>query len=253
MASALKTVLKLSLLAALCHPTFAKETIDLQWSICDNDAETVLRKLGEEDTPPYKANPITYYDTWPPSYTNQGLGLRTKVKKHDPGYPISMVKARFGAETDNVPERAECVCDQYGNTSYYTCGMLEILPELDETLDLWSPAQKAFAERYQAVDWNALVPYGPFMNPKWKLRIKGHKAVFDDVVASPLHLMEIEVEVKKKHGEKVHRKMSKYLKKKGVVICEPQLPKTLRLFESLRNETVVAEPEKQQVVFAEEL
>ena len=254
MASKSRSFLAVTLLATLCHPILAKTKIDLQWSICDTDAETVLRKLGEEDTAPYKSNPITYYDTWPPTYTNQGLGLRTKVKKHDPGYPISMVKARFGAETDNVPEQADCVWDQYGKTDYYTCGMMSILPEIDESENLWSPEQKAFAERYQAVNWDTLVPYGPFMNPKWKLRIDGHKAVFDDVVAEPLHLMEIEIEVKKKHGKKVHKRITKYLQDRGVVICDPQLPKTLRLFEYLvENGTATVEAQHQQSVFAEEL
>ncbi|KAI9757838.1 MAG: hypothetical protein M1835_000631, partial [Candelina submexicana] len=224
------------LTALFSPPTLASAKIDLQWSICDTDAETVLRKLGEEGKTPYKAKPITYYDTYPPTYTTAGLSFRTKFKHHDPGYLISLIKARFGAETDNVPPEADCIWDQYGNASYYTCGLPSIVATADETVELWSPTQKAFAERYQHIDWDALVPYGPFMNPKWKLRILGHKGVFDDVVASPLHLMEIEISVKKRKGDKVHKKITKYLQDRGVVICEPQLPKTLRLFERLGHE-----------------
>ena len=214
-------------------PTLAETVIDLQWAICDQDAKTVLEKLREDGLGPYKANNITYYDTWPPSYTAQGLAFRKKVKHH---HHLSMTKARFDEETENVPPEADCVWDQYGNTTYYTCSLAA--PLKDEDKGLWSEDQIAFAQRYQDVRWDDLVPYGPFLNPKWKLYIEGYKAVFDDVMAEAegerLHLMEIEIKTGMSWAEKVHGRVDRYLRDRGIAICEPlQLPKTLRLFNAL--------------------
>ena len=89
--------------------TLAKTKIDLQWAICDINAETVLRKLGHRGENPYKANNITYFDTSPPTHTANGVAFRTKVKKHQ---PLSMIKARFEDETKNVPPEADCVWDR---------------------------------------------------------------------------------------------------------------------------------------------
>ena len=226
----------------LCRWTLGKTKVDLQWAICDKDAPTVLRKLGEDGLKPYKANNITYYDTSQPVYTAQGLGFRTKVKKHK---PISLIKARFSKKTKNVPAEADCVWDRYGNTTYFTCGLPS--PLCNGTERIWSNDQIAFAGRYQDVDWEGLVPYGPFHNPKWKLHIEGYKAVFDDVMASAagstLHIMELEIGLKRSKSDEVHRNITKYLEDRGVVICEPlQLPKTLRLFSAL-NDKSIANPQ----------
>lgn len=242
---------ELLIIFVLAAFTLSDDTIDIQWAICDEDAETVLQKLGEDGKEPYKAYNITYYDTSPPIYTALGLGFRMKVKKHGrQAYRVSMIKARFDEESENVPLEADCVWDQYGQSTYFTCGMP--CPLDDETEDIWSNSQIAFAERYQEMDWASLVPYGPFLNPKWKLHIQGYKAVFDDVMAeiagSPLHLMEVEVEAESSIGDEVHEKIDKYLRGRGVKICEPlQLPKTLRLFAALDGAAKAA-PENGQTV-----
>jgi hypothetical protein len=228
------SLLALAFAASVPGSTLTDTTVDLQWALCDKDAQTVLRKLGKAHKIPYKANPITYYDTWPPSYTAKGLGFRTKIKKHDPGYPISLVKARFGEQTDNVPPAVDCVWDRYGNITYFTCALLHLLPDETE-YNTWSDGQIYFAERYQEVRWDDLEAFGPFMNPKWKLKIKGHHAVFDDVMASDLHLMEIEVAAKGSESEAVYKKITSYLQAHDVVLCEAQLPKTLRLFSHLED------------------
>lgn len=213
--------------------------ISLQWAICDNDAATVLAKLDyDPDKPPYKENPIVYYDAWPPHYTRDGVAFRTKVKKHDPGYPISMIKARFEEFNEDVPSAASCVWDRYGDDLTYTCGLAFNLSDAGgaEGKDVWSPEQVDFAEMYQPVEWKELVPFGPYTNPKWKVHVLGMKAVFDDVRALPLHLMEIEVGVKQKGAEKVYEDVTRFLVERGVVLCEKQLPKTLRLFDFLVDE-----------------
>ena len=230
----------------------SKTVIDLQWAICDQDAETVLEKLGQGGLEPRRENNITYYDAFPPTYTANGLAFRTKVKKHQ---PISMIKARFNEETEDVPSAADCVWDRYGDSPFFTCSLA--FPLLDETRASWSEEQIAFARRYQYVDFDELVPYGPFLNPKWKLRIEGYKAVFDDVMAvaanSPLHLMEIEVGVNMSKQEKVHRKITKYLRSRGVVICdEPQLPKTLRLFDALEFFSKAPSAERPSMLFKQD-
>ena len=150
-----------------------------------------------------------------------------------------MVKARFANETHDVPEGAQCKWDRYGNASWFTCGISS--PRV-EGKALWSAEQMAFASRYHSVQWDQLVPYGPFLNPKWKFRILGKKAVFDSVEAvvdgQLIHLMEVEVGVKGKRVRKekgLYEAITKYLMDSGVAICSsPQLPKTLRLFEALR-------------------
>lgn len=221
------------LLLALSRSTSCQITIDLQWAICDQDAGTVLRKLGLSDQEPYKGNNITYYDALPPQYTRKGLAFRTKVHKHQ---PISMIKARFDEEIEDVPPAVNCVWDRYGESTFYTCSLA--FPLVDEKHAIWSEEQMAFASRYHSVDFDELVPYGPYLNPKWKTFIEDHKAVFDDVMAfagdTPLHIMELEVPADLTEQESVHSKVTNYLQSRGVVICaEPQLPKTLRLFDAL--------------------
>lgn len=218
------------------------QTIDLQWAICDTDSATVLSKLGKAGKKPYKAHNITYYDTDPPTYTAEGLAFRTKMKHHKHPVPISMVKARFEEEIDDVPADVQCVWDRYGGETFFTCALAFPLDDDDSKRDLdilWSPDQMAFAQRYQAVDFEYLAPYGPYLNPKWKVKVAGHKGVFDDVMAfdanaNMLHLMELEIEAKMEDSEEVFAEVTEFLAGAGVIVCkEPQLPKTLRLFERL--------------------
>lgn len=140
--------------------------------------------------------------------------------------------------------------------SLFTCG---VPSPLVEGQPVWSDAQIKFATRYHPeIQWDRLVPYGPFLNPKWKIRIKDRIAVFDSVeVVLPLsgkkvHLMEVEIGIKGKKvkkGDKYYRKFTKHLEKRGVVICEePQLPKTLRLFEALAKDN---EERKEEMMFGE--
>lgn len=152
-----------------------------------------------------------------------------------------MVKARFADELDDVPDGPKCKWDRYGNQSWFTCG---VSSPLEEGKALWSAEQVAFAERYSStpVRWDRLVPYGPFLDPKWKIRIMGRKAVFDSVEAEiagrVVHLMEVEVKVKEKEVGKeggLYEAITRVLVEARVMICRPeQLPKTLRLFQALQ-------------------
>ncbi|KAI4217423.1 MAG: hypothetical protein LQ351_000018 [Letrouitia transgressa] len=212
--------------------------ISLQWAICDTSPSTVLRKLSYTPTPtPHKLQNITYFDLSTPNYTAQGLAFRTKLHKH---VPISMVKARFADESDDVSEGAKCKWDRYGNRSWFTCG---VSSPLVEGKGLWSAEQVSFAERYfPSIQWDRLVPYGPFLNPKWKIKISGRKAVFDSVEAviagQVVHLMEVEVKVKENEVGKeggLYEAITRVLADARVIICGPtQLPKTLRLFKALQ-------------------
>ncbi|RTE70877.1 hypothetical protein BHE90_014732 [Fusarium euwallaceae] len=200
----------------------------LQWSICDRDPETVLKKLGDDIRPPYKRNPITYFDTLPPSHAQQGVMFRTKINK---GSPFSVIKVRFNEKPLYTPPMAECVWDRYGDRVLYTCG--ERYSLTGEKRRIWSDEQVRFAETYHEINWDGLVPYGPFPDGKWKLKILGRKAKLDDVQAGTLHLMEIEMSVYEDEAEYMYRMVTEHLVGLGVVLCNPQSPKTLRLFHEM--------------------
>lgn len=231
---------------ALC--LFGKQMkVNLQWSICDTDPQTVLRKLGENGTrEPYKKTPITYYDTNPPSYSWSGLMFRTKTRR---GQALSAVKAHFDPRTSDVlegfflekeahinrtasdtPERFLCVWDRYGNDTSFACQIQSLLAGRKE---LWTDEQIRFAERCQSVRWGDFVGFGPNLNPKWRLNVVDHRAVFDDVQAGPFHLMELEVKVLKNKGDEVYENISRYLRKNGILLCHKQMPRTIRLFEAM--------------------
>lgn len=218
----------LAALALFFNPSFCltnDKNIHLQWTLCDQDAETVLEKLGEEVRAPYKKNPIAYFDTMPPTHAQQGVMFRTKVNKGD---PFSVIKVRFAEKPARLPPNADCVWDRYGDYVPYTCGARYLLS--DKTKDIWSEDQVRFAEKYDDIDWDGLVPYGPFLDGKWKIRILGHKAKLDDVVAGKLHLMEIELSTPRIGSEEVYNKVTAYLEEHRVMLCDPQQSKTLRLF-----------------------
>ncbi|KAF4459300.1 hypothetical protein FALBO_13938 [Fusarium albosuccineum] len=204
------------------------EEIHLQWSLCDRDAHAVLEKLGEQVGDPYKSNPITYFDTMPPTHAQQDVMFRTKVNK---GEPFSVIKVRFREQPPFTPPAASCVWDRYGSDVFYTCG--ERFSLTGKSVNIWSDEQIRFAEKYDDIDWDGLAPYGPFPDGKWKAEILGRKAKLDDVVAGKLHLMEIEMSVPKDGSESVHREITEYLVERGVVLCDPQAPKTLRLFREM--------------------
>lgn len=205
---------------------YAEEKISLQWAICDPTPQDTLAKLGLDEALPYKENPITYYDEDPPIHLTSGLMFRTKTNK---GQPLSTVKVRFPEVVPDIPDFVDCSWEYYGgNPPSFTC-------EKRYPLDgkIWHEEQVQFAERYGTVDWDMLRAYGPYQNAKWKVRVGGHKAKFDDVVAGDLHLMEIETKVLREEADYALQEITRYLNETGVVLCEPQEGKTMRLFRTM--------------------
>ncbi|KAL4756005.1 uncharacterized protein BDW70DRAFT_145567 [Aspergillus foveolatus] len=208
-----------------CWPK-SKDQVSLQWSICDTNPQAVFAKLGTVTRAPDKLDPITYYDTYPPLYTPNGLMFRTKIRG---GQEISVVKVQLPTKKSHVRRHAKsCRWDQYGNDTTFTCKRQALVSRTN----LWSAKQRHLAEDFQNnIAWEKLVGYGPYPNPKWKeLRIKGYKAVLDDVAVQSLHLMELEVKVHRAEGDRVYQSITNHLSVRGVVLCARQEPKTMRLF-----------------------
>ena len=208
----------------------AKEKTSLQWAICEPSPGDALTKLGlPSTTPPYKENPITYYDEQPPVHIETGIMFRTKTNK---GQPLSVVKVRFDQETSDVPGFVACGWGSYGQSpATYTC---EKRCPLDSPPgETWRRKQMRFAERYTDINWDALHQYGPYQNPKWKIRIAGYKAKFDNVLAEGLHLMEIEASVPLAEADEAVERITRYLEQRGIELCDAQEGKTMRLFRSL--------------------
>jgi hypothetical protein len=211
------------------------EEVSLQYSICGADPFQVLQSLGQHSKPPFKRNPITYFDLKERTYTTQGFMFRRKINKH---IEISAVKVRFENKTlVDVPENLNVSCewDRYGERSWYTCQRRDPLAEIAH--GLWSDAQRAFVEHYcDDIAWDELVPYGPFWNTKWKVDVfpvEEVRTVFDTVTVGEEDLMEIELKVPKDRADSVHVQISQHLEEIGVRLCERQEPRTLRVFRAL--------------------
>jgi hypothetical protein len=220
--------MKLHALLLLIVP-FSLAKVSLQWSICDSNPQIVLQKLGKDSGDPDKLDPITYYDTNPPVYTPQGLMFRTKTRA---GQEISLVKIRFASNVfSQLRWRLACLWDRYGDKTTYVC---KVQSPVNGTR-IWSDEQVRFAENFWGkIVWDELVAFGPYPNPKWKwLKIKGYKAAFDDVAARSLHLMELEVKVPKSKSDVAYQIITEYLRKCGVVLCDHQESKTMRLFRAM--------------------
>ncbi|KAL4733045.1 hypothetical protein BDV11DRAFT_214442 [Aspergillus similis] len=211
--------------ASICWPKIKDET-SLQWSICDADPQAVLAKLGTVARAPDKLDPITYYDTYPPLYTPNGLMFRTKIRG---GREISVVKVQLATKKSHVRHHAKlCRWDRYGNNTTFVCKRQAPV----SGAYLWSAKQRQLAEEFQSdIAWEKLVGYGPYSNPKWKeLRIEGYEAVLDDVAVQSLHLMELEVKVHRAEEDRAYQSITDYLSARGVALCARQESKTMRLF-----------------------
>lgn len=119
--------------------------------------------------------------------------------------------------------------NRYGNDTFYTCEKRSLL----DTKNPWSAEQIQFADQYQNVDWEDLTAFGPYPNAKWKLKIDGHRAVFDDVATRSLHIMEIEMKVPKSERDVIYQAVSEKLEKLGIRLFGRQEGKTMRLFRDL--------------------
>lgn len=212
-----------------CVPLRTKDQVSLQWAICDASPHAVLRKLGVVPHNPDKLDPITFYDTLPPAYTPRGLMLRTKTRA---GREISVVKVRFPTPESQTRHVSNvCRWDRYGNETVFVCRQQDTV----RRDHIWSKKQREFAEEHQRpILWEKLVGYGPFLNPKWKtLHLADRKAVLDSVIVGSMQIMELEVKVHRAEEDAVYNAITEQLDKSGIVLCERQESKTMRLFRAM--------------------
>lgn len=225
----MKTLAALAaLLLLLPAAARAEDAVDLQWSLCGASPDAVLGRLGADAAEKGKKGVVTYYDANPPVYEALGVSLRTKGK---PGELESSVKVRFSGPQSGLPAETDCSWDRYGDAQTYTC---EVSDALDGARAApWTDAQKRFVDAYHRVNWSTLAAFGPYANPKWKLKFLGYKAVFDTVEAGSLHLMELSVKVPRSAADDAYRTVGEGLARRGVVLCPVQEGKTARLFRAL--------------------
>lgn len=206
-------------------PAMADDTVNLQWSICDSSPQVVLQKFGSSKTSSDKEEVITYYDTNPPTFDPRGIAFRTKSSDQS-----SLIKIHFDQVPSNVPASANCLWERYGNQEKYVC-------EIDNDLSgssPWSADQLSFVGQYQAVNTSALVAFGPYNNPKWKIKFGGGlKGTFDTVEAQQQHIMELEIKTDKADDDDTYDQVTAILNQAGIVLCPVQEGKTTRLFKAM--------------------
>lgn len=207
----------------IAHP------IDLQFAICDESGATTAQRLGFEDLVA-KMTQVTYFDTNPPQYIQQGATFRTKYGKLKAGL-LSSVKLR-SADVASAPSGADCEWDRYGTTDTYTC---EIEGEGFSPKNPWTSEQRSFAAQRIAVDWSQLVAFGPYSDEAWKATYRDYKLKLDSVnPPAPLRpLIELSVRVEFSERDTAFNEILTLLKKQGVPLCPIQEAKTLRLFRDM--------------------
>jgi hypothetical protein len=152
--------------------------------------------------------------------------FRTKVRA---GKKISVVKVRPDVNTTDVAH-GKCLWDRYGNDTSFVCSKQSNV----KSWRIWSKKQARLVENFTYVDWDELVEFGPYMNPKWKkLNITGYQADFDDVEADGHHLMELEVKVPMDGSQVAYNNITDHLKSHEVVLCDHEESKTMRLFRQM--------------------
>jgi hypothetical protein len=205
----------------------ADEQATLEWSICDSSPESVLQKLAVSDADPSKSVEATYYDSNPPTYVQQGIEFRTKLKKNE---NESLVKIRLPGGPASATAGDDCQWERYGSNEVYAC---QAQSDADQGETPWSPDQTAFASRYASVNWNSLVAFGPYANPKWLVNIAGQNGVFDSVETPVAHLMELEIQIPQTSEDVVYSSVTDALNQAGVELCVVQEGNTFRLFKGM--------------------
>lgn len=206
----------------------SEERIDLQWTICDESGQVTASRLGI-DPLVVKFSEVTYYDTSPPRYSDNGATFRTKYGKSKAGL-VSIVKLRFSQTVSESD--AECEWDRYGQAEQYTC---EVEEEGVSYQNPWRQSQRIFIGTRLPVDWNSLLPYGPYPSESWRAEYHGWTLRLDSVnPPAPLPpLIELSVKTDYDQREEAHEAITQLLRRRGVPLCATQEPKTSRLFRAM--------------------
>lgn len=203
---------------------FAEKT-ELQWALCESNAELVLEKLGQENWEREDSS-ITYFESADPGYYREGVSFRVKQKR---GEKKSVVKVRGDARTIDGDN---CEWDRYGDQVAYACK----LEAAARGAHVWTAAQRRFVERFTKVNWENLHAFGPYPVSAWEGKAKKEKLVLEAMrpdVRSPI--LELSTRVDAGEADEIYRKITHFLEENDVHLCRVQEGKALRLFRALRS------------------
>lgn len=223
------------LLFAVLAAAGRDETVDLYWSICEKDPQTVINKLSDTDVlwqqskyRPHSIRNVTFY--YPPKRLHpwsQAL-LYQRDDPHGPNY--AEVKIRTGPlpvrANEIRPEESwpldqlevllakdapSCSWEWYNTHryAYYSCA---IRYQRKWRPVLWSQSQVNFTERWHGpLDWENLITAGPFIQGWWSVTLNGHRAKLTDVYDGNEHHMILTIMTTKTHCSQIQREVTEGL------------------------------------------
>jgi hypothetical protein len=223
------------LLFAVLAAAGRDEVVELRWSICEKDPQTVIDKLSDTDVlwQTYKYRPhsirnVTFY--YPPKRLHpwsQAI-LWQRDDPHGPNY--AEAKVRIGPlpvraneirpqewwpldELEFLKSKDKPMCNwEWFNTHRYAYYACTVMYAREWRPVLWSEAQMNFTERWHGpLDWDNLITAGPFIQGWWSVTVNGHRGKLTDVYDGNEHHMIYKIDTTKTHCSQIYREVTEGL------------------------------------------